>query len=166
MKTKKIVATLIVFSCFVLNTLAQATTGETPELTYCFEIQAICDPAFTVGNTPKGKRVVIPIIGGKVVGENINGIVVPGGADYQLIDEEHHHTDLEAIYCIRTDDDISIHVRNRGILADGNGRFYFRCTPTFEAPYDSRYAWLNDAIFICVPGFGEGYISLKMYKVE
>lgn len=166
MQVRKTITLLTLFICIVCQCYAQATEGDAPKLTYVFEIQAVCDPAFTVGETPKGKRIVIPITGGKIVGKDINGIVVPGGADYQLADEKHNRTDLEAIYCVRTDDGVSIHVRNRGIISNTDGKFYFRCSPTFEAPYDSRYAWLNDAIFVCVPGFGDGYISLKMYKVE
>lgn len=106
---------------------------------------------------------MIPIIGGTFEGEGIKGEVLSGGADYQLMDKEHGRTELEAIYCIRTDDGVTIHVRNRGILTKQG---YFRCTPTFEAPYDSKYAWLNDAIFICVPQGGDGYISLNMWKVN
>jgi len=139
---------------------------EAPQLEFAFEIRAICDPAFEVGKTPKGKRVVIPIVGGSFDGPTLHGDVISGGADYQMVDEEHNHTELEAIYCIRTHDGVNIHVRNRGIIAAGPQGFYFRCSPVFEAPYDSPYAWLNDAIFICQPGFGEGYISLKMFMVK
>ena len=139
---------------------------EAPTTEFAFEIRAVCDPAFEVGETPKGKRVVIPIVGGSFDGPSIRGKVLSGGADYQLVDEKHNRTELEAIYCIQTEDGVNIHVRNRGILCDGKDGFYFRCTPIFEAPYDSPYAWLNDKIFVCAPGFGDGYISLKMYVVK
>lgn len=161
---KRLMMSLVIFASMV--SLAFAQEEKAPELTYAFEIRAVCDAAYTVGETPKGKRVIIPIVGGSVIGENVNGKVIPGGADYQMVDEEHGHTELEAIYSFTTDDGVNVHVRNRGILSNANGKFYFRCSPTFEAPYDSKYAWLNDAIFVCVPGFGDGYISLKMYKVE
>lgn len=159
-------AMALCLTLFSTSLVAQDQIPAAPEMEYAFEIQAICDPAFEVGNNNHGRRIVIPIIGGKVVGEQIHGIVIPGGADYQLIDDAHHHTDLEAIYCIKTDDGYSIHVRNRGILVQDDSHFYFRCTPTFEAPYDSPYGWLNDNIFICVPGFGDRYISLRMYQVK
>lgn len=157
---------LVLFMGIIVSSFAQSNQDVAPSLTYAFEIRAVCDAAYTVGETPKGKRVIIPIVGGSVIGENVNGKIIPGGADHQLVDEKHNRTELEAIYSFVTDDGVYVHVRNRGVLCDGNGKFYFRCTPTFEAPYDSRYAWLNDAIFVCVPGFGDGYISLKMYKVE
>lgn len=134
-----------------------------PGMKFAFEVRAYCDPAYEVGETPKGKRVVIPIKGGTFEGLGIKGEVLAGGADYQLVDEQHGRTELEAIYCIRTDDGVTIHVRNRGILTN---KGYFRCTPVFEAPYDSPYAWLNDAVFVCVPAGGDGYISLNMWRVE
>lgn len=136
------------------------------QLEFVFEIRAICDPAYEVGQTARGRRVVIPITGGSFDGPALHGDVLPGGADYQLVDDAHHRTELEAIYCIRTHDGVNIHVRNRGILTNGPDGFYFRCAPTFEAPYDSPYAWLNDALFVCQPEGKDGYIALRMYKVK
>lgn len=138
--------------------------ADAPGLEFVMEIRAICDPAYEVGLTPKGRRVVIPITGGSFEGPKLRGTVLNGGADYQLIDDAHQRTELEAIYSIRTDDGVNIHVRNRGILSTAQG-FYFRCSPIFEAPYDSPYAWLNDAIFVCVPEVKNGYVSLKMFRV-
>ena len=153
---------------FAIITFGYAFAEESaPSLEYVMELRVKCDPAFEVGNAVHGKRVIIPIIGGEFSGPNISGTVLAGGADYQMINEVQGHTDLEAIYTIRTDDGVNIHIRNCGILISGAGKeFYFRTAPKFEAPYDSRYAWLNDAIFVCVPGFGDGYISLKVWKVE
>lgn len=149
--------------CIVLSSFTMLIAQTKPEVEFAFEIRAVCAAAYSVGETARGERVVIPIIGGTFEGEGIKGEVLSGGADYQLVDKEHGRTELEAIYCIRTDDGVTIHVRNRGILTNQG---YFRCTPTFEAPYDSKYAWLNDAIFICVPQGGDGYISLNMWKVN
>lgn len=138
-----------------------------PKLEYVFEIQAVCDPAYDCGQTPTGQvRNIIPITGGKVVGPKLQGKVIPGGADYQLVDKESGRTQLEAIYSIQTHDGVNIHVRNVGILVPEKDGVYFRTAPKFEAPMDSPYAWLNNSLFICVPGPGDGYISLKMWKVD
>ena len=82
-------------------------------------------------------------------------------------------TELEAIYCIKTDDGVNIHVRNRGIInsgkdEQGNPTFYFKAAPQFEAPVDSKYAWLNNAIFVCQPDFSGGFkgIVLNVWKVK
>lgn len=133
---------------------------------FAFEIKCKCDAGYSVGLTSKGERFIIPIVGGTFEGPNIKGIVLPGGADYQLRDNEHGRTELEAIYSIQTEDGVNIHVRNWGVLVQNDKDFYFRTSPKFEAPNDSKYDWLNNAIFVCTPGFGDGYISLKMWKVK
>ena len=40
--------------------------------------------------------------------------------------------------------------------------------PQFEAPKDSRYAWLNDALFVCQPEWVKGFngIVLNVWKVK
>ena len=68
---------------------------------------------------------------------------------------------------IRTDDGVSIHVRNWGIICDGKGEYYFVTAPKFEAPVGSRYEWLNDRIFVCKPDFSkQGYLSLNIWMVK
>ncbi len=134
-----------------------------PELEFVLELRVKLGGAFSVGKVTQGNRFVIPITGGTFEGPNIKGEVLSGGADYQMQNMDKGRTDLEAIYCIRTDDGVNIHVRNNGIIA-GN---YFYCSPKFEAPLDSKYAWLNNAIYVCKPaGFMEGGIALKVWKVR
>ena len=77
------------------------------------------------------------------------------------------------IYSIRTDDGVNIHVRNRGLVcdgknADGTPYYYFKAAPQFEAPKDSRYAWLNDALFVCAPEWTTEFkgIVLNVWKVK
>ena len=135
-----------------------------PELEYVVTLHVTLGQAFQVGDTGKGTRTVIPITGGTFEGPNIKGEVLPGGADYQM--QLDGRTEIEAIYCIRTDDGVSIHVRNCGIIKMGDG-MYFRCAPRFEAPKDSKYAWMNECLFLCQPGFGEpGGINLDVWKVK
>jgi enterochelin esterase-like enzyme len=155
---KKLFSTFVVLLAVAFSSSAQ--TPE-PELEFALELKVKLGQAYGVGETANGNRFIIPITGGTFEGPNIKGEVLPGGADYQM--QGKNHTDLEAIYCIRTDDGVNIHIRNKGIIA-GN---YFYCSPKFEAPLNSKYAWLNDAIFVCRPsGFMEGGIALKVWKVR
>ena len=146
----------------------QQQSGEpkAPELEYVVRLNVTLGQAFTVGDTGKGTRTVIPITGGTFEGPNIKGEVLPGGADYQM--QCDGRTEIEAIYCIRTDDGVSIHVRNCGIIKmGGQGGMYFRCAPRFEAPKDSKYSWMNECLFLCQPGFGAGGgITLDVWKVR
>ncbi len=144
-----------------------------PELEFVVELKVRCEGAYQVGKTSHGNRFVIPIVGGTFEGPNMKGTILPGGADYQLQDLASGRTELEAIYSIRTDDGVNIHVRNRGLIYTGkdeNGQpqMYFRTAPQFEAPQDSKYNWLNNAIFVCQPNPNgeEGLICLKIWKVK
>ena len=156
---------------FVLGMKAQS---ETPQLEFVVELKVKCEGAYQVGKTSHGNRMVIPIVGGTFEGPKMKGTVLPGGADYQLQDQATGRTEIEAIYSIKTDDGVNIHIRNCGLIytgkgADGNPQFYFRTTPKFEAPQDSKYAWLNNAIFVCQPSFGsgnDGTICLKVWMVK
>ena len=166
---KKVFTTVI--SCLIaLLTMAQ---GEAPQLEFVVELKVKCEGAYQVGQTSHGNRFIIPIVGGTFEGPQMKGTILPGGADYQLQDNAHGRTELEAIYSIRTDDGVNIHVRNRGLIctgqdSEGRPQFYFRTAPQFEAPMDSKYAWLNNAIYVCQPSMGgeQGFICLKVWKVK
>lgn len=147
--------------------------NDPPQLEYVVELKVKCEEAYEVGQTSHGKRVIIPIVGGTFEGPKMKGTVLPGGADYQWVDAANNRTELEAIYSIRTDDGVNIHIRNRGLLysgkdENGNPSFYFRTAPTFEAPQDSKYAWLNNAIFVCQPVDSgvRNLICLRIWKVK
>lgn len=162
--------TLGVLLAFVLGIKAQENA---PQLEYVVELKVKCEGAYQVGQTSHGNRFIIPIVGGTFEGPKMKGTILPGGADYQLQDNAHGRTEVEAIYSIKTDDGVNIHVRNKGLICtgkdeNGNPQFYFRTTPQFEAPFDSKYAWLNNAIFVCQPAFGgnDGTINLKIWKVK
>lgn len=161
---QKVILTKLVF---LFSIVCYAQQGfNAPKLEFVCELKVTCDKAYSVGKTAHGERVVIPITGGTFEGPSIKGTVLSGGADYQLVDKAKNRTELEAIYSIRTDDGVNIHVRNMGILYNGKDGFYFRTAPKFEAPNDSKYDWLNNAIFICEPEVKEGYISLKVWMVK
>ena len=155
---------------FVLGIKAQENA---PQLEYVVELKVKCEGAYQVGQTSHGNRFIIPIVGGTFEGPKMKGTILSGGADYQLQDNAHGRTEVEAIYSIKTDDGVNIHVRNRGLICtgkdeNGNPQFYFRTTPQFEAPFDSKYAWLNNALFVCAPDFTQQFkgIVLNVWKVK
>ena len=117
-------------------------------------------PPVVVGDTPLGLRRIIPITGGRVEGPRLRGVVLPGGADWQIVRGDGGAA-LEARYTVRTDDGALIYVRNVGlrcgppeILARlGRGEpvdpaaYYFRTTPRFETGAPA-YGWLNDLVAV------------------
>ena len=172
MMTKKILFTALM-AVFALAIHAQVEAPkDTPQLEFALQLKVTLGEAFGINNTQHGRRTVIPITGGTFEGPGIKGTIVSGGADYQLANAD-GRTELEAIYCIKTDDGVYIHVRNRGIIAntkdaDGKPSFYFRCAPQFEAPADSKYGWLNNSLFLCAPSFSAGFngIVLNVWRVK
>lgn len=174
---KKICIVLMALLAFPLNTSAQILEPENiPEslpMEFALQLKVTLGEAFSCGETQHGRRTVIPITGGTFEGPNIKGTIISGGADYQIANTAINRTELEAIYCIKTDDGVYIHVRNRGIIssgtdADGKPTFYFRAAPQFEAPVDSKYAWMNNSLFLCSPVFSQQFngIVLNVWRVK
>lgn len=140
--------------------------AETPVLRYVMDIHAECGEPLAVGDVPGGKRVVIPITGGRVEGD-ISGEILPGGADYQMTYTLNGRTEFRAVYTVRTSDSLLVNVCNTGVATWGGKGDYFTTTPQFEAPEASGIGWLNDRIFVCRPtGFGDGVVHLRVWVVE
>jgi uncharacterized protein DUF3237 len=134
----------------------------TPELKtkYVFTITAEIADVTTAGEIGHGVRRIIPITGGEVRGEMVNGKVLPFGADFQIL-RPNELIDLEARYAFETDDGALVYVENRGIrfgpvellqkLKRGEPvdpkLIYFRTVPKFETGHD-RYRWLMQHIFV------------------
>lgn len=163
----------LVVVCMTITLQAQQivppSEADTPNLEYVMQLYVTLEPAYTVGEVPHGKRVVIPITGGIFEGPKLKGTIIPGGADYQYqrTTQTGFRTELEAIYSIKTDDGAIIHVRNCGIfyVAQGEGVYFFTA-PKFEAPDDSQYAWMNNAIFVCATAPSEqNTVRLNIWKV-
>ena len=168
----KTILTLIV-ALFSLNICAQRNPPkDAPGLEFALQLKVTLGETYSIANTQHGRRTVIPITGGTFEGPLLKGTIINGGADYQLANAD-GRTEIEAIYSIKNDDGVYIHVRNRGIIAsgkdaDGKPSFYFRAAPQFEAPADSKYGWLNNALFVCAPEFSQQFqgIVLNVWKVK
>ena len=167
---------LLIFVLMVcgLDANAQMTAPkDTPQLEFVMQLKVTIDGAYTVGETPHGRRVVIPITGGTFEGPRLKGTVLNGGADYQLVNSDGSRTEVEAIYSILTNDSTYIHVRNRGLICNGKDEndkptFYFKTAPQFEAPENSPYSWLNHAIYVCQPDWSQAFkgIVLNVWMVK
>lgn len=156
-----------IFSIFLSALCSLALYAQTadPTLEFVLELKVKTGDGFSIGKTMEGNRYVIPITGGTFEGPRIKGTVLPGGADYQANNPQLNRTDLNALYCIRTHDGVNIQVQNQGFIADNDGKPYFYTSPRFIAPADSRYAWLNDGVYVCRPsGGGDSEIWLKVWK--
>jgi hypothetical protein len=164
---------------FLCGSSLFAQQYKAPQLEFVCELKVTCDPGMTLGPTAHGMRMMVPITGGTFEGPRLKGVVLNGGADYQYADMEKGRTEIEAIYTIKTDDNVLIHIRNIGLsyiseevrelMKKGEkfdfDKIYFRAAPKFEAPNDSKYDWLNNAIFICKGVPTKEYVSIQVWKV-
>jgi hypothetical protein len=106
----------------------------------------------SVGATKNGGRNIIPITGGTLSGK-ITGKILFGGADYQKLGNT---PTLDARYLWQTEEGDVIIVRNAGPISS--------LVPTFEAPMDGKYSWLNKGTYLSSsPGMGAGGVSLNFY---
>ena len=148
-----------------------------PLLCLLFRAEIKLANAQELGETPQGRRRIIPITGGTFEGPRMCGEVMPGGADWQLV-----HPDgaaiLDARYTLRTHDGGLIYVNNRGLrhgppdvlarIARGDevdpAQYYFRTTPVFETGA-ANYLWLNTLIAIASGMRRRDAVVLDVYKV-
>lgn len=159
---------ILLWAAFILFFCRVMAQDATPALEFVMDLHVKIDGGWiNIGAVPDGSRTIIPITGGTFEGPEIRGEVISGGADYQLHSATTGITKLHAIYSIRTDDGVDILVDNQGVVSGQGESQYFFTTPRFEAPVDSRYAWLNGQIFVCRPvGFEPGYITLMVWSVK
>jgi hypothetical protein len=149
-----------------------------PGLEFVYEAEGDLDPPLPIGETLDGTRRIIPIRnGGRVEGPLIRGSLVGGASDWQLTRPD-GVTVADAIYALRTDDDVIIQIRNRGLrhgpaevmarLAAGEdvdpNAYYFRTVPEFIAP-KGKYEWMNNSIFICSGARFKAGIKLWVWRV-
>src|ERR1700710_2112211 len=130
------------------------------ETKYVFTITAYIGGVTTAGDIGHGVRRIIPIPGGDVRGDAINGKVCAFGADFQII-RPNELIELEAKYAFETDDGAVVYVENKGIrfgpvellqkLKRGEAvdpkLIYFRTVPKFETGHE-KYRWLMENLFI------------------
>lgn len=150
-----------------------------PSLNFAFEARVLVGDPVEMGMGTDGLRHrMIPITGGTVSGPGLNGIVLPGGADWQRIRVSDGVTELEARYVIQTEDGDNISVCNRGLragppevmqrLAAGDPvdptLYYFRATPQFQTG-SPRHAWLTRTLFLATGERRPTEVLIRVWSV-
>jgi len=148
------------------------------------QLEHVCDLAVTisapieVGLTPAGLRRMIPITGGTVTGPRLNGKVMAGGADFQLILNGGTQAHLDARYVMELDDGSRVFVQNTALRVaslENSQRImhgqpvdpsavYFRCQPKLEAT-TPEWAWLSESQFIGTGRRAPDGVVLSFYRV-
>ena len=143
-----------------------------------FTIRAELAGILNLGHTPYGERRIIDILGGTVTGPKLNGRVLPGGADWQIIRAD-GAADIQARYTIETGAGARILVSSEGLrhgpkevleaLARGDkvdpSLYYFRTVMRFETS-DPQVSWLNRILAIASGQREANAVKLDVYEVE
>ncbi|HCY14792.1 MAG: hypothetical protein A2Z93_15835 [Curvibacter sp. GWA2_64_110] len=133
------------------------------------------------GLNSRGKRRIIPITGGTLRGPQLNGRVLAGGADFQLVVSD-TAADLDARYIIELDGPEfageHVYVQNRALrrgsaadiarLVRGEvvdpAAIYFRCVPSFEVS-SPKLAWLTDSLFVGTGARHPDRVEISLFRL-
>ncbi len=139
---------------------------------HVFDARVTIGEMLNFGKCKYGERRIIPITGGTFKGPDIQGVVLPGGADWQLTRPD-GDVELYARYTLKTSNGALIQVQNRVLIhADSRTGPYIRSVIDFEAPSASAHDWLNHAVFLGTLTMPKTmpkdtpYVIIGVYRVE
>src|SRR6187551_2838198 len=151
----------------------------TPQLAtkYVFTLTVRIGEVTSAGEIGHGVRRIIPILGGEVRGDDVNGKICAFGADFQII-RPNELIELEAKYAFETDDGAVVYVENTGIrfgpvellqkLKRGEPvdpeLIYFRTVPKFETGSE-KYRWLMEHIFVASAARHADRVVIDVHQV-
>lgn len=120
---------------------------EIPVADFLYEATVEIGPTVSLGVGPYGERRIIDITGGEFKGPLLNGRVLPGGADRQLVRSDGVLL-LDALYELQVDDGTVLTVHNRVKVVHSPGmerRAFSHLDITAPA---GPHAWLNAAVLV------------------
>jgi hypothetical protein len=148
-----------------------------PALRFAFAIKARVGPIQDLGPTARGHRRIIDILGGEVHGPRLEGEILPGGADWQIVRPD-GTIEVVARYTIRSATGAQVYVQNEGLrvaspeilarMSKGElvpaGSYHFRTTPRFETA-DPALKWLERATFVGVAARTPDRVAIGFHEV-
>ena len=139
------------------------------------------EAGMVLGLNSRGRRRIIAITGGSMSGPRLQGRVLPGGADFQIVVSD-TCAELDARYMIALDGPEfggqHIFVQNRA-LRRGSAQdiarlvrgepvdpqaIYFRCVPSFEVS-DERLRWLTESIFVGTGARHPDRVEMRFFRL-
>ncbi len=136
-------------------------------------IDALLGEVVEVGHVPTGFRRVIPVVGGTVTGGagsggpgsgGLEGVVLPGGADWNL-ERPDGSVELWARYEVRLSDGVVVSVTNTA-LHPPRPQVPILTTPVFEVP-DGGPESLRTGVHVglLVPRLEERRVHIEVHRV-
>lgn len=147
------------------------------ETRYAFTLNVDIAPTVEVGDIGSGRRRLIAITGGELVGPNLSGKIHSLGADYMMV-RPTGVVEVHARYAVQMSDGANVYVENSGLrtgpsdeaerLKRGEtidpAEIYFRTVPRFETA-SPTYRWLMESIFAARAGRRPGGVFIEVHQV-
>lgn len=148
-----------------------------PALRFAFAIKARVGPIQDLGQTARGHRRIIDILGGEVEGPRLEGDILPGGADWQIVRPD-GTIEVVARYTIRSTSGAMVYVQNEGLrvaapeivarMSRGElvsaDNYHFRTAPRFETAEPSL-KWLERATFVGIAARTPDGVAIGFHEV-
>jgi hypothetical protein len=148
-----------------------------PTLKYFADLSVQVGKPQEAGQTVRGLRRLIPILGGDVRGDGWTGKILAGGADFQLVVND-TLAELDARYMMETDGGDLVYVTNRALrsgppelmarLVRGEpvdpAQIYFRCSPSFETASPAM-RWITERMFCGVGARHPDKVVMRFWEL-
>ncbi|KAI1840751.1 hypothetical protein JX265_012964 [Neoarthrinium moseri] len=157
-----------------------------PQLRYVFTLDVELAPPVDFGKTYSGDRRFIPITGGTLDGDGIQGRILPGGGDWNAARED-GVVHVMAKYAIQMDDGTMVNITNEGYgrasqqtmktvfsspeavagsPTNGASEWYTKTFPHFEVA-EGKYGWLGKSCFVgdLLPPERLGRVKIRIYEI-
>ena len=152
------------------------TGGPVPALEHAFDVEVVLGSLEDHGETRRGHRRVVPIVGGSVSGL-FDAEILAGGADWQIVRPD-GTIEVDARYSAKTPDGAYILIHATGVrsgppevleaLLRGEpvdaSAYYFRTVVTLEAA-SPDHADLQRAIFVASAVRAADRVTYSAYRV-
>ncbi|QJU58055.1 DUF3237 domain-containing protein [Sphingomonas sp. AP4-R1] len=149
-----------------------------PGLHYAFTIAVTLADPIEQGIVDGRRKRFVPITGGTVSGPKLEGIVLPGGGDWQTIGAD-GLTIIDTRYTLKARDGTVIDILNPGVrvaspdvsakLARGEpvgpDAYYFRTTPRMSVA-DGPHDWLRRTVFVARGIRNPDTVQIDVFSVD
>jgi hypothetical protein len=148
-----------------------------PALKFAFMVKVVVGPIQDLGQTARGHRRIVDILGGEASGPRFEGEILPGGADWQIVRPD-GTIEVVARYTIRAKSGALVYVQNDGLrvaspeivarMSKGESvpldSYRFRTAPRFETA-DTALKWLETSTFVGVAARTPDRVAIGFHEV-
>ena len=148
-----------------------------PTLRFVFGVRVIVGPIQDLGQTARGHRRIVDILGGEAQGPKFSGTILPGGADWQVVRPD-GTIEVTARYTIKASSGALVYVQNDGLrvappeivarMSKGESvpldSYRFRTAPRFETAAPAL-KWLETSTFVGVAARTPDRVVIGFHEV-